>query len=82
MDSTGWEVRTWARTHAQHGSFFVGVLADGRATAARVFGHREVEDLLPAGPAENVARAMIVCEERVDELDAQASAPHALERVA
>jgi hypothetical protein len=71
MTDNAWTVRTWSRTHATHGAFFVGTLNAGEATAQRVYGPapHKVEDLAPLAPFANVALAMIACEQRIAELD-------------
>jgi hypothetical protein len=72
MTDNAWQLRTWSRTHATHGAFFVNVLSDGCANASRVYGpaHKhEVEDLSPGEPFANVALAMMACEQRIAELD-------------
>jgi hypothetical protein len=66
-----WHIRTWARVHAKHGTFFVG-MHEGEANAQRVYrsdprASHTVEQL---GNFDNVALAMIAVEKRITELDA------------
>jgi hypothetical protein len=67
-----WRIYTWIRQHATHGTFFVNVLVDDTAGAARVTssdltGH--AVEPLSAEPFANVALAMMACEKRIAELD-------------
>jgi hypothetical protein len=68
-----WKIRTWTREHKTHGVFFVGDLADGRASAQRVYGpanpRHQVEDLGGRDGFANFALAMMACEKRIAELD-------------
>jgi hypothetical protein len=71
--SDAWQIRTWVRRHATHGTFFVGCHVDGRANATRIHGDedgaRKVEDLEAGAIFDNPAQAMMAVERRILELD-------------
>jgi hypothetical protein len=61
-----WHIRTWARVHASHGTFFIG-MHDGEANAQRVYRSNDSEShtVEHLGTFPNEGLAMIACEQRI-----------------
>jgi hypothetical protein len=80
---TDWRITNMTTRHPTHGLFSVLVFGDGTANASRIYGEhpRTVEDV---GPRElsypTMAAAVLACELRIAELDAELLAAHELVR--
>lgn len=78
---SGWRINQWIYSHPRHGMFFVSENVAGDVCAQRVHGESQPFQIEWIGGDtahwENVAAAMIACQERIHELDRAAPAASA-----